>query len=184
MEDDISVQNRRQKLKLILKRALNDDLPSINDLSVLFKAQGREIFEIAQVADILRERQAGNPITYVVNRNINFTNICINHCLFCGFSVDENSKDAFIDLSYDSLARKIKDTYPYSITEVCVQGGIHPQIEFNDYCNMLENINHINSSLHIHAFSPQELKYAASISQMDVEDVLNYVQRLNENFQI
>lgn len=171
----IKITNR--KIKKILLRALNDELPCIEDLNVLFKAEGRDIFEIARIADIIRDYQVGNEITYVINRNINFTNVCINNCLFCAYSVNEGSKNAYLDLTYESLKKKIEETKPYSITEVCLQGGIHPKLDFTDYCDLLENIHRIDPYLHIHAFSPQEIKHAANTSQIDIEDILKEFRR-------
>ena len=151
---------------------MDDQKPTSDELEILFSAQGREILLLGQVADIIRERQTGSVITYVVNRNINFTNICVNNCLFCAYSVPPNSKDGYFDISFDSLRKKIEETHPYRITEVCVQGGIHPKVTFETYLEILRNIKEIDPSLHIHAFSPQEIAHAAHSIGEDIEVVL------------
>jgi 7,8-didemethyl-8-hydroxy-5-deazariboflavin synthase CofH subunit len=156
---------------------LNDQVPTVEELAVLFSAQGQEIFLLAQVADIIRERQVGPIITYVVNRNINFTNVCTNKCLFCAYSVPPNSIAGYIDVSIKTFREKIEQTLPYHITEVCVQGGIHPEITFETYLDILQNLKEIDPNLHIHAFSPQEITHAAHSIGEDVEDVLREFKR-------
>lgn len=133
---------------------------------------------MGQVADIIRERQVGSIITYVVNRNINFTNICIKNCLFCAYSVDFNSKDGYFDISSDYFRRKIEENHPYRITEVCIQGGIHPELKFESYLEILDNLKEIDPNIHIHAFSPQEVAHAANTSKEDVEDILREFKKV------
>ena len=175
--EEIDLQIAKKELQYILKRVLDDQKPTPEELKILLTAQGREILLLGQVADIIRERQTGSVITYVVNRNINFTNICINNCLFCAYSVSPDSKDGYIDISLDILRKKIEQTKPYHITEVCVQGGIHPKITFDTYLEILHNIKEIDPTLHIHAFSPQEIAHAAHSIGEDVEDVLREFKR-------
>jgi FO synthase subunit 2 len=162
----------KPNLRKILKRALNDEYPTIEDLEILFSAQGREILLIGLIADKLRERQVGNVITYVINRNINFTNICSKQCLFCAYSVESNSTLGYFDISIESFRKKIEETRPFRITEVCIQGGIHPKLNYEMYLEILDNLTKLNSNLHIHAFSPQEVFHAAETGEIDVETVL------------
>ncbi|MCK4848916.1 MAG: 7,8-didemethyl-8-hydroxy-5-deazariboflavin synthase subunit CofH [Candidatus Heimdallarchaeota archaeon] len=176
-KEGLSVQVNQKGLKKILKKAMNDDPIERNDLSTLFHARGHDIIQIAQVADVIRERQVGESITYVVNRNINFTNVCTRNCLFCAYSVSEKSQQAYFDISTDYIKQKITETHPYEITEVCVQGGIHPDLRYEHYKLLIERIHEIDSSLHIHAFSPQEISYATSSTEMDIEDVLRELIR-------
>ena len=124
------------------------------------------------MADIIRERQVGSIITYVVNHNINFTNICTKNCLFCAYSVDTNSANGYLDISVDFFRQKIEDSHPYQITEVCIQGGIHPRLNFESYLQILNNLREIDPSIHIHGFSPQEVAHAARSSKEEIEDVL------------
>jgi 7,8-didemethyl-8-hydroxy-5-deazariboflavin synthase CofH subunit len=159
-------------LRNILKRTLNDEFPTADDLSLLFSAQGRDILLLGQVADIIRERQVGPTITYVVNRNINFTNVCSINCPFCAYSVPSQSQDGYLNISIEYLQKKIEETYPYRITEVCVQGGIHPDINLETYLEILRNLKMIDPTLHVHAFSPQEISHAALSSGEEIKDVL------------
>ncbi|MFX0122767.1 MAG: CofH family radical SAM protein, partial [Candidatus Hodarchaeota archaeon] len=175
--EEVDLRIARTELQHILKRALDEQIPSIEELSILFSAQGREIHLLGQVADIIRERQIGSVITYVVNRNINFTNVCSNNCLFCAYSVPPDSKDGYFDISIETLRKKVEQTRPYHITEVCVQGGIHPKITFETYLEILKNLKEIDPTLHIHAFSPQEITHAASSLEEDIEDVLREFKR-------
>ena len=170
--EEFDLRKARRELRNVLKQILNDEIPTVEELSILFSAQGREIYLLGRVADIIRERQVGSIITYVVNRNINFTNICSNNCLFCAYSVPLGSKEGYFDISIESIRKKIEQTYPYHITEVCVQGGIHPAVDFDSYLEILQNLKEIDPTLHIHAFSPQEITHAANSIKEDVEDVL------------
>ena len=175
--EDVNLRIAKKEIQQILKRALDEQRPTVEELSVLFSTKGREIYLLAQVADIIRERQAGSVITYVVNRNINFTNVCTNNCLFCAYSVPSDSSAGYMDISIETFRKKIKETLPYRITEVCVQGGIHPNITFETYIEILQNLKEIDPNLHIHAFSPQEITHAANSIGEDVEEVLREFKR-------
>ncbi|MHA1228084.1 MAG: 5-amino-6-(D-ribitylamino)uracil--L-tyrosine 4-hydroxyphenyl transferase CofH [Candidatus Hodarchaeales archaeon] len=127
---------------------------------------------ISYIADLIRERQVGSVVTYVVNLNINFTNICTKGCLFCAYSVPPKSKEGFFNISKDFIKQKIQKTSPYKITEVCVQGGINPQLRYENYLQILKSIREIDPSIHIHAFSPQEVQNAVVTSEKTIEEVL------------
>ncbi|UCE14115.1 MAG: 7,8-didemethyl-8-hydroxy-5-deazariboflavin synthase subunit CofH [Candidatus Heimdallarchaeota archaeon] len=170
--EEVDLHPARSELKGILKRILNDEVPTDDEISILFSAQGREILLLGQIADVIRERQVGSLITYVVNRNINFTNICTKRCRFCAYSVNPGQEEGYFNISTDFFRKKIEETYPYRITEVCVQGGIHPSLNFEKYLEILSNLKEIDPSLHIHAFSPQEVTHAAFTAEKDIEDVL------------
>ncbi|MFX0014131.1 MAG: 5-amino-6-(D-ribitylamino)uracil--L-tyrosine 4-hydroxyphenyl transferase CofH [Promethearchaeota archaeon] len=174
---EVDLRIARKKIRDILKRALDEQIPTINELKILFSSQGREILLLGQVADIIRKRQVGSIITYVVNRNINFTNVCSKNCLFCAYSVPVDSIDGYIDISTEFLREKINQTHPYRITEVCVQGGIHPNITFDTYLEIIKNLKSIDPTIHIHAFSPQEIVHAAKSIGQDVVDVLKEFKR-------
>jgi FO synthase subunit 2 len=162
----------RSELKMILKNSLNEQNPSENDLETLFLAKGREINVIGQVADIIRRQQVGETITYIINRNINFTNVCSKKCLFCAFSVNPHSQFGYFNTSRQYFKQKIEEINSYPITEVCVQGGIHPDLNFEAYLQILDNLKSLNPQLHIHAYSPQEVFNAAETDQLDIEAVL------------
>lgn len=171
-QEEVDLHLARSELKGIFKRILNDEIPTVDDLPALFSAQGREILLLGQIADIVRERQVGSIITYVVNRNINFTNICTKRCHFCAYSVNPGQKEGYFNISIDYFRKKIEETQPYRITEVCVQGGIHPNLNLDMYLEILRNLKEIDPSIHIHAFSPQEVAHAAYTANKNIEDVL------------
>ena len=124
-------------------------------------------FELLRMADELRERIHGDRVTYVVNRNINFTDICINSCKFCAYS----NRKHFL-LSLEEIAKKVEEAVDYGCTEVCIQGGLIPDAQLDLYLEILETVRSISKKIHIHAFSPMEVVHASRNSRMDVEDVL------------
>ncbi len=120
----------------------------------LLRTRGREDEEIFALASRLNENLNGRRVTYVQNRNLNFTNICALKCKFCGFCRDESHPQALL-LTAENLLRKIRETP--GITEVCIQGGIHPRLEITFYVDLLRRIKEQHPSLHIHGISPQEI---------------------------
>ncbi len=123
----------------------------------------------------------GDEITYVVNLNINFTNVCTKRCLFCAYSVPSNSTHGYLRYSSDYFKEMIAKTSPYQITEVCVQGGIHPSLNFEIYSEILTNLRKVAPHLHIHAFSPQEILNAAQSAKLDIDDVLHEFKKFGLN---
>lgn len=124
------------------------------------------------LADMLRKKAVGDVVTYVVNRNINFTNMCVGTCRFCAFRKD----DGFI-LSIPEILDKIRDAQNINVTEVCIQGGLLPDWDINNYCEILEAIKQEFPELHIHAFSPMEVFHAAHNSNLSIKETLSQLQR-------
>ncbi len=124
-------------------------------------------YETFRVADELRKKVVGDVVTYVVNRNINFTDICINDCKFCSF----RNKRRFL-LSLDEIKKKVEEAIEFGCTEVCIQGGLLPNADLEFYISILEAVRDVSKKIHIHAFSPMEILHAARNSRMNVEDVL------------
>ncbi|MDI9645304.1 MAG: 5-amino-6-(D-ribitylamino)uracil--L-tyrosine 4-hydroxyphenyl transferase CofH [Archaeoglobales archaeon] len=129
-------------------------------------------YETLRYADELRRKFVGDTVTFVVNRNINFTDICINDCKFCSF---RNIKE-FI-LSHEELKRKVAEALDFGCTEVCIQGGLLPNADVDFYVGILQAVRDVSKSIHIHAFSPMEVYHAAKNSRMHVEDVLKIFKR-------
>ncbi len=129
-------------------------------------------YETLRYADELRRKFVGDTVTFVVNRNINFTDICINDCKFCSF---RNVK-GFI-LSHEELKRKVAEALDFGCTEVCIQGGLLPNADVDFYVGILQAVRDVSKSIHIHAFSPMEVYHAAKNSRMHVEDVLRTFKR-------
>ncbi len=145
-------------LDSILKRALSfqrlDDGVLLNLLEIGGDEETRNIIE---AADIYNRKINSDKVSYVVNRNINFTNICGLNCKFCGYKRTEKSKDSFL-LDYDAILEKIREGKDkIGIDEICVTGGIYPALKPDYYFNLIKTVRDNFSDLHIHAFSPQEI---------------------------
>jgi FO synthase subunit 2 len=124
------------------------------------------------LADMLRKKAVGDIVTYVINRNINFTNMCVGTCKFCAF----HKEDGFI-LSIPEILDKIRDAIKINATEVCIQGGLLPDWDINNYCEILEAIKQDFPDLHIHAFSPMEVFHAAHNSNISIKETLSQFKR-------
>ncbi len=134
------------------------------------------IEQIRITADSLRQQQVGDTVTYVINRNINFTNICEQHCSFCAFRRDEGAEGAFW-LGSDLILAKVQDAVDRHATEICMQGGLHPgaKIAGKSLTYYLELVTTIKSAfpqLHLHAFSPQEIQFIARQDDLTYADVI------------
>lgn len=137
----------------------------------LFKVRGRDIFRIAEAADARREEVAGNDVTFVRNQNINCTNICTNHCGFCGFSREVGDPDAF-QLTGDDLSRQAQLAASRGVTEICTVSGLHPSYTLDSYLDIYRTIRRSAPGIHIHASNPMEVAYAARKSGCSTRDVL------------
>ena len=150
----------------ILQSALAEDNISPNDGVFLLKqTDPQAIAQIQSTANQLRQKQVGNTVTYIINRNINFTNICEQHCSFCAFRRDDGDADAYW-LSSAQILEKATDAVRRGATEICMQGGLHPQAQINGkslpyYLKLVKTIKDEFPHLHLHAFSPQEVQFIA-----------------------
>jgi len=159
----------------ILERALRGEDLSLEEGVVLLRQTDQEaIASIRQTADQLRHQQAGDTVTYVINRNINFTNICEQHCSFCAFRRDEGEDGAFW-LNTAQILEKAADSVRRDATEICMQGGLNLQAKLNNtslayYLRIVKAIKEQFPQLHLHAFSPQEVQFIAR------EDNLSYAE--------
>ena len=123
-------------------------------------ARGFELGVVAEVADELRRRQAGDLVTYVVNRNINFTNVCIKHCTFCAFSRDHRAEQGYL-LPISEVVRRAREAWDFGATEVCIQAGLPPKMDGWLYVDVCKAIKKELPEIHIHAFSPEEVLYGS-----------------------
>ena len=164
-----------QTVDAILNRALAGDHLSPEEGVVLLKqAEPHLISAIQETADQLRYQQAGNTVTYVINRNINFTNICEQHCSFCAFRRDAGQDGAYW-LDWGQIQEKVTDAVQRGATEICMQGGLNPEAKINGaflpyYVRLVKTIKDGFPQLHLHAFSPQEVQFIAE------HDGLSYAQ--------
>ncbi len=137
----------------------------------LFEAKGLEMRMILTIADELRKRTVGKRVTYVVNRNVNFTNVCIKRCGFCAFSRDFRQEEGYF-LPIDEILRRANEAWKLGATEICIQAGLPPKMDGSLYIDICRAIKKEIPDIHIHAFSPEEVLYGASRSEMSVNEYL------------
>jgi FO synthase len=153
-------EGQGEGLSDILARATAGETLSERDIVRLFQARGDEFDEVCAAADQLRRRMNGDTVTYVVTRNINYTNICYFRCQFCAFSkgkLSENLRGRPYNLDMDEIVRRCEEAWERGATEVCLQGGIHPEYTGATYLGVCRAIKQAVPSLHVHAFSPLEV---------------------------
>ena len=158
-----------------LDRALSDKEISENEAVELFDSNGAEMNVIVLVADELRRRTVGNNVTYVINRNINFTNVCIKRCGFCAFSRDFREEEGYF-LPIEEIVKRAKEASELGATEICIQAGLPPKMEGHLYIDICNAVKKELPNIHIHAFSPEEILYGAIRSELPVEDYLKMLK--------
>src|ERR1700674_1569846 len=141
----------------------------------LAAAEGAALHALVAVADQLRRETVGDAITYVVNRNINFTNVCFVGCSFCGFGRGPGAPDAY-SLSFEEMVRRAREAWDRGATEVCVQGGLPRDLDGFFYRDLLRAIKHAIPEMHVHAFSPMEIDYGVTKTGMPLRDYLRMMK--------
>ncbi|MGZ5320176.1 MAG: 5-amino-6-(D-ribitylamino)uracil--L-tyrosine 4-hydroxyphenyl transferase CofH [Solirubrobacterales bacterium] len=158
-----------------IERGRRGDALSEDELTALFAERRPEVIaEMRAAADELRAELAGDVATVVVNRNIHFTNVCTVGCAFCGFGQGKRSPDAY-HVSEEEFAERIGEAVSFGATEICMQGGIHPDYELADYGRWLLLAKEIAPELHLHAFSPMEVHFMCERSQKSPAEVFEYL---------
>jgi FO synthase subunit 2 len=160
----------------ILDRALEGHDISVEEAVVLFDTSGLELSALVMTADELRRRRVGDIVTYVVNRNINFTNVCIKRCGFCAFSRGYREEEGYF-LPVTEIVRRAKEAWDLGATEVCIQAGLPPQMEGDLYIRLCEAVKAEVPEIHIHGFSPEEVLYGAVRSRCSIRDYLQGLKR-------
>jgi 7,8-didemethyl-8-hydroxy-5-deazariboflavin synthase CofH subunit len=160
----------RSSLEKILETRNGADL-SLDEAYALANCEGGDLLGLLVAANILREELVGNIVTYVVNRNINFTNICFVGCKFCAFSRGPRESDAYY-LSLDEVAEKASEAWQLGAREVCIQGGLPRDLPKFYYRDILRAVKNAVPGMHIHAFSPMEIVYGVELTGMDLADYL------------
>jgi FO synthase subunit 2 len=158
-----------------LERALSNKDISVERATELFDANGAEMNMILVVADELRRRAVGDLVTYVVNRNINFTNVCVKRCGFCAFSRDFREEEGYF-LPIKEIVNRAKEASRLGATEVCIQAGLPPRMSGDLYVEICKAIKKELPEIHIHAFSPEEVLYGASRSGVSVNEYLGMLK--------
>jgi FO synthase len=148
---------------------------SEDELTALFAETRPEVVEqMRAAADELREELVGDRATFVVNRNINFTNICVVGCAFCGFGQGRRSPDAY-EVSEEDFVARVRDAVEFGTTEICMQGGIHPELTLEEYGGWLRLAKEVAPQLHLHAYSPMEVHYMCERSGRGPDEVFEYL---------
>jgi FO synthase len=145
------------------------------EIERLFNARGDDFSAVCQAADALRARHNGDQVSYVVNRNINYTNVCYFKCQFCAFSkgkLSENLRGKPYDLGDEEIQRRVREAWSRGATEVCMQGGIHPQYTGQTYLDIIRTVKTAEPDMHVHAFSPLEVWQGARTAGMTLEAFL------------
>ncbi len=160
----------------ILDGALAGHEITVDEGERLFGVHGSALFALTLVADELRRRAVGDVVTYVVNRNINFTNVCVKRCGFCAFSRTHRDTEGYF-LPVDELLRRAREAWELGATEVCIQAGLPPKMDGNLYPEICRAIKAELPDLHIHGFSPEEVLYGSVRANCSIED---YLARLKD----
>ncbi|HKV55696.1 MAG TPA: 7,8-didemethyl-8-hydroxy-5-deazariboflavin synthase subunit CofH [Candidatus Binataceae bacterium] len=163
-------------IRAALKRSLAREELTPEEGLLLYTAEGDDLRATMKCADLARAEDVGEEVTYVVNRNINFTNICFVGCQFCGFKRQKWESDAY-DHADEVILAKVADAVARGATEVCMQGGINPDMPAFKYRDLLVAIKSNFPQIHVHAFSPMEIMYGARRTQMDYSE---YIQMLRD----
>lgn len=160
----------------ILDRALEDREINRIEAEVLFDVTGPDLAALVATADELRHRQAGDEVAYVVNRNVNFTNVCVKACKFCAFSRTHRSEQGYY-LPTEEIVRRAREAHELGATEVCIQAGLPPGANGSLYIDLCRAVKEALPSMHVHAFSPEEIKYGAGLSGCTFRE---YIQALKD----
>ena len=165
----------------IIDKALKGEEVSVEEGTQLFFLDDiDELSALALAADEIRKEDVGDVVTYVVNRNINFTNICDVYCGFCNFMAPEGDERAYF-LTMDEVADRTIEAWEIGATEVCMQGGMHPEIDGNFYVELIKTVKNSVPQMHTHAFSPYEIYYGAKTLDKPEEEFINMLKDVGHN---
>jgi FO synthase len=163
---------------IVARAQAGERLPE-TDIVRLFQVRGDDFSYVCQAADSVRREVNGNGVAYVVNRNINYTNICYFKCQFCAFSkgkLSENLRGRPYDLAPEEIQRRVSEAWQRGATEVCMQGGIHPEYTGQTYLDILATVKAATPDMHIHAFSPLEVWQGAKTLGIELEEFLRQLK--------
>lgn len=167
-------------IQSILEKSAAEEPLTEAEVIRLFEARGDDFNAVVQAADRMRRQLNGDTVSFVVNRNINYTNICYFKCQFCAFSkgkLSENLRGRPYDLSHEEIQRRTEEAWARGATEVCMQGGIHPEYTGKTYTDIVKAVKEAVPDMHVHAFSPLEVWQGAASSNKDLR---GYLEELKE----
>lgn len=168
-------ETRETAIGDVLERSLDGQRPSHSETVRLFSARGDEFTAVCRAANAMRRSLVGDDVTFAVNRNINYTNMCTFHCGFCAFSKSNRRRpgaDPAYNISIRELARRVKEAWARGATEVCLQGGIHPSYTGDTYLEVVTAVKQAAPEIHVHAFSPLEIVHGATTLNASIEEYL------------
>ena len=158
----------------IVEKALGGARLTEEDALALLEVEGNDVLALGVAASEMRERAVGGNVTYILNRNINFTNICTGSCSFCAFRRNEGDDDSYF-LNIENIVKKAKKAEKTGASELCIQGGLHPDVGIDYYRDLLRALKD-NVNMHLHAFSPMEISYAGQKSGLGVKETLRVLK--------
>jgi len=170
-EERVAPERLDLQIRSALRKAARHQPIDDGDALALFRAEGRALEALCAVADGLRREAVGDEITYVVNRNINFTNVCYVGCRFCAFAQREVDPESYT-LTLDEVSARVREAVEWGATEICMQGGIHPDLPGEFYFDLLDAIKRAAPDIHVHAFSPMEVLNGATRLGISFEEFL------------
>lgn len=168
-------KNIDPEVSCILNRVLDNSEITTKETIRLFESTGSTLNAISMVADELRARKNGNVVTYVINRNINFTNVCIKQCGFCAFSRDFRMEEGYL-LPIDEIVRRAQEAWNLGATEICIQAGLPPNMDGMLYVDTCKAVKKAIPDIHIHAFSPEEILYGSTRSNVTINEYLKMLK--------
>jgi FO synthase len=168
-----------EPIRELVAACLAEQSLSETQITTLFEARGADFAYICQQADALRRQKNGDTVSYVVNRNINYTNVCYFKCQFCAFSKGKQHEDLRgkpYDISAEEIARRCQEAWQRGATEVCMQGGIHPDYTGQTYLDIVATVKTAEPDMHVHAFSPLEIFQGAETLGVGLEEFLGQLR--------
>ncbi len=171
----VRVSARDDRVRGVLAKAADGALLREEELVALFAVRGADFDAVCEAADRLRRETVGGDVRYVVNRNINYTNMCTFRCRFCAFAKGRGAEDLRgvpYDLAHDEIARRVAEAWDRGASEVCMQGGIHPAYTGDTYVEICRTVKAAQPRMHIHAFSPLEILHGARTTGVDLATFL------------
>jgi FO synthase len=176
LREDVAQRKAPERIDGDVKEALaaaERDPAGLSDSQALtlMTATGPALDQLAKIADDLRKAVVGDDVTYVVNRNINFTNVCYTGCRFCAFAQRRTDADAY-SLSMDEVAQRAEEAWVIGATEVCMQGGIHPDLPGTAYADLVRAVKERVPQMHVHAYSPMEIVNGSVRTGLSIEEFL------------
>jgi FO synthase len=176
MQSPIPPRRLDDEIRSALRRGERGEPLTDEEALVLFRAEGAALEALCRVADDLRHEAVGDAVTYVVNRNINFTNVCYVGCRFCAFAQREADPESYT-LTLQEVAGRVREAASWGATEICMQGGIHPDLPGTFYFDLLDTVKAEAPDIHIHAFSPMEVLNGATRLGISFEEFLQECRR-------